>query len=230
MGVEKALELSVLRSAFFAEPGHANSRAADIVYRSDAGIHEQPVCRVDQIRSEVIKDTLQCFIEFELFPGGRMGGVNLGVDFAKQRNFPAKHTNVEKLGFESVIEVGGVVCDFIDAIDELSFEGRAQIKKIFGKLRKFRGGIIIAGMDDAVAVTRVGAAVGMRRLRKTPAARLLRAHRPRSRSGRSIDGPLRSVPADPREGSFSKQIRISAKAWPSRDRLHRRRWCPGIPS
>ena len=81
-----------------------------------------------------------------------MGGVNLGVDFAKQRNFPAKHTNVEKLGFESVIEVGGVVCDFIDAIDELSFEGRAQIKKIFGKLRKFRGGIIIARMlDDTFA-------------------------------------------------------------------------------
>src|SRR5437899_8704208 len=306
MGVEKALELSVLRSAFFAEPGHANSRAADIVYRSDAGIHEQPVCRVDQIRSEVIKDTLQCFIEFEFFPGGRMGGVNLGVDFAKQRNFPAKHTNVEELGFESVIEVGGVVCHFIDAIDELSLERRTQIKKIFGKLRKFRGGIIArmlddtfanfkckiqtgkikiallelfddaegvqivievtaahahqyielplagmaerrmanvvdqrerfgeigiqaesrghgasnlrdlqrvrqavaemvgiaggkdlclsfetaesAGMDDAVAVTRVGAAVGMRRLRITPATRLLRAHRPRSGSGGWIDG------------------------------------------
>ena len=87
-----------------------------------------------------------------------------------------------------------------------------------------------AGMDDAVAVTRVGAAVGMRRLLITPATRLLRAHRPRSRSGRSIDGPLRSVPADPREGSFAKQVKISAKAWPSRDPLHRRRWCPGIPS
>src|SRR5260370_33980118 len=87
-----------------------------------------------------------------------------------------------------------------------------------------------AGMDDAVAGTRVGAAVGMRGLRITPTARLLRAHRPRSRSGRSIDGPLRSVPADPGEGAFAKQIRISPKAWPRHCRLHRRRWCPGIPS
>src|SRR5260370_12113296 len=100
MGVEKALELSVLRSAFFAEPGHANFRAADIVYRLDAGIHEQPVCRVDQIGSKVIKDLLQCFVELEFFPGGRIGGVNLGVDFAKQRNLPANNTNVENLAFK----------------------------------------------------------------------------------------------------------------------------------
>jgi hypothetical protein len=47
-----------------------------------------------------------------------------------------------------------------------------------------------AGMDDAVAVARVVTAVGMRGLRIAPAARLLGAHCPGSKSGNSIDGPL----------------------------------------
>jgi hypothetical protein len=48
-----------------------------------------------------------------------------------------------------------------------------------------------AGMNDAVAVSRVVAAVGMRGLRIAAAARLLGVHRPGSKSGNSIDGPLR---------------------------------------
>src|SRR5258706_4996497 len=40
-----------------------------------------------------------------------------------------------------------------------------------------------AGMNDAVAVTRVGTSVRMGRLGITPAAGLFRAHRPGSRSG-----------------------------------------------
>jgi len=48
-----------------------------------------------------------------------------------------------------------------------------------------------AGMNDAVAVARVVTAVRMCGLRITPAARLLGAHCPGSKSGDSIDGPLR---------------------------------------
>src|SRR5713226_3847488 len=129
MRKQKALELSVLRPALFAEPGHANSRAPDIVYRSDAGIHEQPFCRADQIGSQLIEDALQCFVEFELLPGSRMGGVNLCISFAKERNFFAKNNQ----------------------IDELGLKRRAHIQKVFGKLRKFGGGIIARMLDDAFA-------------------------------------------------------------------------------
>jgi hypothetical protein len=48
-----------------------------------------------------------------------------------------------------------------------------------------------AGMNNAVAVARVVTAVRMRGLRVAPAARLLGAHCPGSKSGNSIDGPLR---------------------------------------
>src|SRR6266851_10102547 len=87
-----------------------------------------------------------------------------------------------------------------------------------------------AGMDDAIAVTRVGAAVRMRRFGITPAAGLFRAHRPGSRSGNWFDGPLRHVPAAPREFSCAKRIRISVKENPGRARLAPRWRCPEIPS
>jgi len=54
------------------------------------------------------------------------------------------------------------------------------------------------GMDDAVAVPRVGTAVRMGRFGIAPAARLFRAHRPGSRSRNWFDKPLRHIPAEPR--------------------------------
>src|SRR6267154_124305 len=54
------------------------------------------------------------------------------------------------------------------------------------------------GMDDAIAVARVGTAVRVGRLWIAPAAGLFRAHRPGSRSGNWFDRPLRHIPAEPR--------------------------------
>src|SRR6266581_2451694 len=151
MGVEKTLELSVLRPAFFAEPRQANSGPADIVYRSDAGIREQPVRRVDQIGSKLIEEAFQRLVEFEFFPRGGMAGVNLRIGFGKKRNFIAKNFDIEELCFERVIKIRGVIGDFINAIDKLRLKGRTQIQKVFGKLRKFRSGIIARMLDDALA-------------------------------------------------------------------------------
>src|SRR5258708_7566536 len=55
-----------------------------------------------------------------------------------------------------------------------------------------------AGMDNAIAVTRVDAAVWMGRFGIAPAAGLFRTHRPGSRSGKWFDGPLRHIRAEPR--------------------------------
>src|SRR5260370_42063731 len=68
MGVEKTLELSVLRPAFFAEPRQTNSGPANIVYRSDAGIRKQPFCRVDQMGSKLSEEAFQRIVEFACFP------------------------------------------------------------------------------------------------------------------------------------------------------------------
>src|SRR5258708_7042552 len=85
-------------------------------------------------------------------------------------------------------------------------------------------------MNDAVAVTSVGAAVRMGRLGIAPAAGLFRAHRPGSKSWNWFDGPLRPIPDDPCAFLSAKGIRISAKAYPGHDRPDPRWGCPGIPS
>ncbi len=76
------------------------------------------------------------------FPRGGMAGVNLRIGFGKKRNFIAKNFDIEELCFERVIKIRGVVGDFVNAIDKLRLKGRTQIQKVFGKLRKCRGGII----------------------------------------------------------------------------------------
>ncbi len=65
-----------------------------------------------------------------------------------------------------------------------------------------------AGMDDAIAIARVDAAVRMGRLGITPAAGEFRAHRPGSRSGNWFDGPLRYIPAASRDFLCAERIRI----------------------
>jgi hypothetical protein len=41
------------------------------------------------------------------------------------------------MGFVAVVEVGGVVGDFVGEVDELSFERRALVEQIFGELGMF---------------------------------------------------------------------------------------------
>ena len=260
-----------------------------------------------------------------------MPSIHLCIKFAKKRHLAAKDGEIKKLGFEGIVEISGVVGNFIYPIDELGFERRAQIQKIFGELRKIHSGIIArmfndafanlkreiqptkiqiamlkllddakglqivikatavrghqfvelafagvakrrvpnivykseglgklgvqaerggnragdlrdserkrqaiaevvgitggedlcfgfetaesAGMDDAVAVARVVTAVGMCGFRVAPAARLLGAHRQGSKSGDSIDGPLRCfrlihANGNPRNGSGFRRNRV----------------------
>src|SRR5882724_1756706 len=51
-------------------------------------------------------------------------------------------------------------------------------------------------VNDAVAISRISAAVGMLRLRVAPSTGVFRAHGPGSRGGNSFDGRLRKFPPD----------------------------------
>ena len=55
------------------------------------------------------------------------------------------------MGLEAVVEVGGVVGDFVHEINQLRFERRALVQQIFGEMWKFRRGIIARMFDDAFA-------------------------------------------------------------------------------
>src|SRR5215471_9876228 len=80
-----------------------------------------------------------------------MGPVHRGVRRAKERNFAAQGTNVKKSRFPRVVDVRGVVRDFVHPINELGLQWRPQIEEIFAKLREFRLRIIPRMLDDAFA-------------------------------------------------------------------------------
>jgi hypothetical protein len=80
-----------------------------------------------------------------------MRGIHSCIEFAKKRHFSAEDGEIEKLGFEGIVEIGGVVGNLIYPVNELSFERRAQIQKIFGELREIRSGIIARMLNDAFA-------------------------------------------------------------------------------
>ena len=72
-----------------------------------------------------------------------MCGVNARVGFGEYLDFASKSVEIEKVCFARVVKVRRVVGDFIDPIDELAFQRRANIEKIFRKMRNFRGGVIV---------------------------------------------------------------------------------------
>ena len=57
----------------------------------------------------------------------------------------------EQMGFVAVVEVGGVVADFVGQVDELGFERRALVEQILGEFRMLRRIIVARVFDDALA-------------------------------------------------------------------------------
>ncbi len=150
-GEEEALELSVAGGGGFAEAGEAFGGVADVVNGGSAGDRDALHGRFNEIGGQRIEDALEGFIEFEFFTRAWVHRVHLRVDFAEKGNLAAQRGKIEQLGLESVVDVRGVVGDFVDPIDELGFERRAEPEKIFAELGKFGGGIVAGMLDDAFA-------------------------------------------------------------------------------
>src|SRR5260221_1330466 len=59
--------------------------------------------------------------------------------------------NREQPGFVAIVEVGGVVGNFVSQIDELCFERRTLIEHVLVKLRMLPGSVIVRVLNDALA-------------------------------------------------------------------------------
>src|SRR5260370_6773155 len=106
---------------------------------------------LNEISCQSIKNAFEGFVEYEFFACTGMRGNDLRITFAKKSDFLAQHSEIEKLSFEGIVDVRGVVGNFVDPVDELRFERRPQIQQVFGELRKFCGGIIARMLDDTFA-------------------------------------------------------------------------------
>jgi hypothetical protein len=74
-----------------------------------------------------------------------------GVDLPKKDDFLTQRIEIEQICFEGIIEVGGVVSDFVDPVDELGFQGRTEVEEILLELRKIRGAIVPRMLDNSFA-------------------------------------------------------------------------------
>src|SRR5260370_27992029 len=149
VGEKKALKLAISRSRRIAEASEAFGGPAYVFRGGGPGGENAPLRSFNKIGGQCIENPFEGFIEYEFFTRSGMSGIDLRVDFVKKRNFLAQDGEIEQLGFEGIVDIRGVVSNFIDPVDELRFEGRTQIQKVFHKLRKFRGGVIARVLDDA---------------------------------------------------------------------------------
>ena len=53
--------------------------------------------------------------------------------------------------FVAVVQVGRVVGDFVGQVDQLGFERRALVEKIFSQFRMLFGIVVVGMLDDAFA-------------------------------------------------------------------------------
>ncbi len=107
VGEEVALESGVAGRGGIAEAGEAPWSPADILRGRSAGGEDALLGCLDQIGRKSIESALKRFVEFQFFARAGMYGVHLRVEFAEKGNFPAKHSEVEKPGLQSVVEIRG---------------------------------------------------------------------------------------------------------------------------
>ena len=110
---------------------------------------------VDEISREAIEDVFQRFIEFQLPRSARMAMLDLGISRIEYGNFRAQLLEIEEARLETIVEIGGVVGDFVDEIDQLGFKRRALVQQILGELGILRRGIVVRMLDDAFADLKV---------------------------------------------------------------------------
>ena len=77
--------------------------------------------------------------------------LGLAKEAVENRHAVAYLLQCQQVSFVAVVEVGGVVGDFVGQIDELGFERRPLIKQIFSQFGKLIGRIIVRVLDDAFA-------------------------------------------------------------------------------
>src|ERR1700733_4313717 len=150
-GVKKSLQFAVLASYFRREGSDAIRKAANVFDCFDAAFKHSTRGVVDQVGRQAIENLLERFVEFEFAAALGIAAVDLRVCIIEDGHFGAQQFEIEQARFETVVEVGGVVSDFVNEIDELGFQRRLLVQKIFSERGKIRGGIISRMLDDAFA-------------------------------------------------------------------------------
>jgi len=149
MREEEALETGVSLLGIIAKAGETLWSAADVLDGRDGGVLHADARRENKIAGEEVHGTTNGLIEFQFFASGGMFGVDSRVEVVEKRDLGAQSVEIEQFRLSGVVEVGGVVGNFVHPIDELRFERRAEVEKVLGEMRDFSGGVIARMLDNA---------------------------------------------------------------------------------
>ena len=90
----------------------------------------------DQIADHAIEDSLYRFVKLQFLDRGGIDFFGFAIITVKHRNATADLGERKQMRFKSVVEIGGVVGDFVSQVDELSLEWRTLVEQVLGRVRE----------------------------------------------------------------------------------------------
>src|ERR1700733_2241784 len=154
-GVERVVEISLLlqtlRLDLRRELRKASRVATNVVETRRADSQCVAARGLDEILGEDVLHQLQRLVEQKLFIDTGVFLLDLAIAAAEDVDVLANMANIEQPGFDAIVQVRGEIGDLVGKIDQLRFERRAQVEKIFGELRMRVRAVVARVFDDALA-------------------------------------------------------------------------------
>ena len=105
----------------------------------------------NQIADHAIQNPLHGFVELQFLRNVGIELFGLAKEAVENRNAAAYLFQRQQVGFVAVIEIGGVVGNFVGQIDELGFERRPLVEQVLSQFGKLVRRIVVRVLDDAFA-------------------------------------------------------------------------------
>ncbi len=149
VGIEIALGGGAVGFHGGAEYGDACGCAANVIKRCGVEESHTTANLFDQIGDEGVEHAVEGLVNGLLW---RRRGVlcrHFVMKAAEERDMPADFCDGEDAGVEAVVEVGGEVGDLVSEVNQLRFEGRAEVEEICCEFGMSSARVIARVFDDA---------------------------------------------------------------------------------
>jgi hypothetical protein len=147
--VEEGFRCGAFRLHLRTERGDTRGCSAYVRERGSSDLGDPTVGFFDQICDEGVEDAVEGLVDGLL--GRSAAGVfrsDFVVKAVEEGDAIADLVDLEDAGVEAIVEVGGEVGDLVGDIDELGFEGWAEVEEVAGEFRMRCGGVVAGVLDD----------------------------------------------------------------------------------
>src|SRR5215469_11798400 len=149
--IEKLLVCAALFFYFGAECGQALGMATHIFQAPDACLSNATLRVLDQVSHQAVQDALYGLIELQLIGSLRINALDFLIEAFENRDAGANIVERKQARLEPIIEIGGVISNFIGQVDELRLERRPFREQILREFRELRRIIVPRVLDDSFA-------------------------------------------------------------------------------